>query len=613
MGVFTDLKHRLFGKPIHTKFANHERLVVPIALAVFASDALSSTAYASEEIMHQLKGQGPGAMWYLVPISGALILLLWTVIFSYYQTINAYPKGGGSYRVSSENLGQALGLVAGAALLIGYVLTVAVSVSAGASAIIAMAPGTHQYAVIMACSAVVVITVVNLRGAKESGAVFAPPTYSFIVLITVVIAIGVYQAATGTAAYVAPVIDSVTPLAGIALVMFLVKAFAAGCTALTGTEAIADGVLAFKAPEARNASKTIVAMGCVLSVLFGGISWAAYYYGVQPMQFTDENYRPVIAQIAAAMVGEGPLFYATQVVTAMILVLAANTGFADFPRLSMFIARDGYMPRQLAGLGDRLVYQNGIILLAVLSIVLIFAMGADTHALLPMYAIGVFLAFTLSQAGMVRWWKKQGRTSWKKYVSLFGAVVCGLVVAVQLFYRWSDGAWLTIVAILIVMYMFVRIKRHYGHLAEELNLRPGDETVTYTTTVLLLVPRLHRGMLKAISYAKSVSDDVRAVHVTLNPDTVDEVKEQWVRFGADLPLVVLQSPYRSLVGPIVEYVDQTIEEAHDPNHMVTVIVAEAVPKNRLQSLLHSNTALFLKLALASRRNVVISSVRYFLD
>ncbi|MCH7945515.1 MAG: APC family permease, partial [Armatimonadetes bacterium] len=501
MGVFTDLKHRLLGKPIHSKFASHERLVVPIALAVFASDALSSVAYASEEIMHQLKSQGPGAMWYLVPISGALILLLWTVIFSYYQTINAYPKGGGSYRVSSENLGQAFGLVAGAALLIGYVLTVAVSVSAGASAIIAMAPGTHQYAVLMACSAVVAITVVNLRGAKESGAVFAPPTYSFIALIALVIAIGVYQAATGTAPTVAPVVESLRPLAGVALLMFVVKAFAAGCTALTGTEAIADGVLAFKAPEARNASKTIVAMGCVMSVLFGGISWAAYYYGVTPMQFTDENYRPVIAQIAAAMVGEGWLFYATQVVTAMILMLAANTGFADFPRLSMFIARDGFMPRQLTGLGDRLVYQNGIILLAVLSIVLIFAMRADTHALLPMYAIGVFLSFTLSQAGMVRWWKKQGRTSWKKYVSLFGAVVCGLVVVVQLTTRWFDGAWITIAAIAVVIYMFVRVKRHYGYLADKLNLRPDDEAATYTTTVLLLVPRLHRGMPKPISVA----------------------------------------------------------------------------------------------------------------
>lgn len=622
MGAFSDLKHRLLGKPIHTKLASHERLVVLAALPVFASDALSSTAYASEEILHQLVHGGDEGLRYLFGIALALVGLLWIVISSYYQTINAYPQGGGSYRVASENLGQRYGLLAGAALLIGYVLTVAVSVSAAALAINAMAPATIPYSVPMACSAVVLITYVNLRGAKESSVVFGVPTYSFVLLIGVLVVVGIGAALRGAPPVqnTAQLEGSMSAFVGAGLVVFLFKAFAAGCTALTGTEAIADGVLAFKPPEARNASKTLVAMGVILSTLFLGISWLSLRYGVQPMdQYTESGalnlgYKTVIAQLAGHFFDYNSfLFYAVQVATAMILVLAANTGYADFPRLSMFIARDGFMPRQLTGLGDRLVYQNGIILLAILSIALIVAMRASVHALLPMYAIGVFLSFTLSQAGMVAWWKRQGRRSWKKYVSLLGACVCGCVAVVQLYFRWSEGAWVTVVALSLVMFLFYRIRSHYDYLGRELNVRPTDKIDTYTTTVLLLVPRLHRGILKAISYAQALSKDVRAIHVTLDPTQAASVKDQWTNFHVDMPLVILESPYRSLVRPVVDYVDQAIQESGDPNHIVTVIVAEAVPKNKLQSLLHSNLALFLKLALGGRRNVVISNVRYFLD
>ncbi|HXH61437.1 MAG TPA: APC family permease [Fimbriimonadaceae bacterium] len=622
MGVLTNLKHRLFGKPIPTKFASHERLAVLGALPVFASDALSSTAYASEEILHQLVNGGEEGLKYLVGISLALVCLLWVVISSYYQTINAYPQGGGSYRVSSENLGQFYGLTAGAALLIGYVLTVAVSVSAAALAINAMAPATIPYATHMASAAIIVITYVNLRGAKESSVVFGVPTYSFVFLIAGLVVWGIIEATRGREAisaveYLPGSLDMMTKAI---FVLFIVKAFAAGCTALTGTEAIADGVLAFKPPEARNASRTLVMMGVILSCLFFGLSWLSFHYGVHPMDQHLEGgalnleYKTVIAQLAGHLFGDrSAAFYMVQVATAIILVLAANTGYADFPRLSMFIARDGYMPRQLSGLGDRLVYQNGIILLAVLSILLVIVMKASVHGLLPMYAIGVFISFTLSQAGMVGWWKKKGQKSWKKYVSLFGAFICGGVAFIQLVTRWAEGAWLTIVSMGVVMLMFYGIKRHYNYLAHKLNVRPGDTAQAYSTTVLLLVPRLHRGILKAISYARALSKDVRAVHVTMDPAAVEAVKAQWARFSPDIPLVILESPYRSLVRPIVEYVDQAIEESHDPNHIVTVIVAEAVPKNVFQSLLHSNLALFLKLALGGRRNVVISNVRYFLD
>ncbi len=626
MSLFSKIKQFLFGKPIHSKFASHERLAVLAALPVFASDALSSTAYASEEILVQLARGGPENLKYLVAISVALVCLLWIVISSYYQTINAYPQGGGSYRVTSENLGQNYGLVAGASLLIGYVLTVAVSVSAAASAITAMAPAAAQYAVHFAVAAICIIAFVNLRGAKESAVVFGVPTYSFVVLISILIVFGALQAMgvpglpqRGSAIYAEPIATTNAGLVGIAFFFFIFKAFAAGCTALTGTEAIADGVLAFKSPEARNATKTLVAMGVILSILFLGTSWLAYHFGIRSTEMyldgaINPAYRTVLAQIAAHLFGgENIGFLLTQGATALILVLAANTGYADFPRLSMFIARDGFMPRQLTGLGDRLVYQNGILLLSALSIVLVVAMRADTHALLPMYAIGVFLSFTLSQAGMVAWWKKQGRRSWKKHVSLFGSVVCGIVAIVQLTTRWSEGAWLTVVAIGLVIVVFFGIRRHYDYLARKLNIRPGDQVQHSTMTVLLLVPQMHRGLLKAISYALALSKDVRAVHVMLNPASAKTLKEQWTRFGADIPLVILESPYRSLVRPVIEYVDQAISEAKDENHMVTVIVSEAVPKYKYQSLLHSNLALFLKIALGSRRNVVISNVRYFLD
>lgn len=626
MSAFARLKHTLFGKPIASKHAHHERLIILTALAVFASDALSSSAYASEEIMLKLVRGGSDQLSNLVPLSIALIGLLWVVVFSYYQTIHAYPKGGGSYRVSSENLGQFYGLLAAGALLIGYVLTVAVSVSAAASAIVAMAPQTQPYAPWMASAAVLLITFMNLRGAKESGGVFAPPTYSFILLVLVVAAGGLWQMMNGQA----PIEPALRPadveyasMNQLQTAMFLFAAFAAGCTALTGTEAIADGVLAFKAPEAQNASRTLILMGIVLSLLFLSVSWSAQYFGIVPMEFgghggsavseSGESYKTVLAMIAEKVFGAGSfLFYATQIATAMILVLAANTGYADFPRLSMFVAQDGYLPRQLTSLGDRLVYQNGVILLAGLSILLIIFTGADTHALIPMYAVGVFLSFTLSQSGMVAWWKRQGRTSWKKYVSLLGAFVCGTVTLVLFLSRFTEGAWITIAALSVAMVIFYGIKAHYNWLGSRLNIDAEDIVVHKSTTVLLLVPRLHKGILEAISYANALSKDVRAVHVTLDSKSAESVKEQWQRFGEDIPLVILESPYRSLVQPLVEYVDQTINEAEDENHMVTVIVPQAVPRNWFQKFLHSNVAFYLKRALGSRRNVVVSNVRYHL-
>lgn len=617
---FAWLKHKLLGRPIPTKLAHHETLVVLLALPVFASDALSSTAYATEEVLKKLQEGGSEYMNYLMWIALALVLLLWTVIFSYYQTINAYPQGGGTYRVSSENLGQKFGLIAGGSLLIGYTLTVAVSISASTSAIVAIIPATKPFVVLMAVSAIAMMTIINLRGAKESGMVFAIPTYTYVFITLAIVGAALHGIAfQGVERQPFP--DDIVPhesymtgIGGIALLFFLFKAFAAGCAALTGTEAIADGVLAFREPKAQNANRTLVLMGVVLSILFVGICWASFHFGVSVLSFDDPNYRPVTAQISAAAFGDGTfMFTLSQVATALFLILAANTAYADFPRLSMFIARDGFLPRQLMSLGDRLVYQNGILLLAMIACTLIIAFGANTHSLLPMYAIGVFLSFTMSQAGMVAWWNRNKPKNSKKYISLLGAFVTGLVTLVLFLTRFSEGAWISLVAIFAALILFTSVKRHYEWLDRQLDIPERPKVPDSETTVLLLVPKMHKGILQGIAYSKALAKDVRAVHVTIDPESANVVKRQWVEAAPDIPLVILESPYRSLVEPIIEYVDETRAEIENPNHMITVIVPQAIPKNRLQGFLHSNVADLLKRALGTRRGVVITNVRYFLD
>jgi amino acid transporter len=608
MSLFLRLKRLIVGRPIHSKHAHHERLPKVFGLPVFASDALSSVAYASEEVLIVLVLGGLAAFHLLVPVSLGLIALLWIVVFSYYQTINAYPQGGGSYRVSSENIGPFAGRVAGSALLIGYVLTVAVSVSAGAAAITSMFPELKEFGTAMACAAVGIIALLNLRGARESGIVFAIPTYGFVVFVLGMVAYGVYRATFTDYGPIAPNLPQATEEIGL---WFLITAFARGCTALTGTEAIADGVQAFRPPEAKNAAMTLVMMATLLTALLLGISWSAQHFGIMPMSFEQEGYRTVVAQIALRVFGESWPFFGILTVTALILFLAANTGFADFPRLSQFIARDGYLPRQLTTVGDRLVFQNGILLLAFTSIILIWVFDANTHTLIPLYAAGVFLSFTLSQAGMFMKFKRSGRFTWKMLVSGFGALTTGAVTGILLVTRFAEGAWILLVAMALTMLAMARVKKHYDYLARELTITPTDSLKPVKTTVLLLVPRLHRGILQAIGYAKAMAKDVRAVHVTLDPKNIQGVRDDWNRFGADMPLVILESPYRSLIAPIIEYIDQALEE--EPDSMITVIVPQAVPKRWYHGLLHANVAVPLKMALSARKNVVITNVRYFLQ
>lgn len=605
MPVLTTIKRILLGAPIATRHAHHQRLPKFLALPLFASDNISSVAYASEEILLMLILAGSASLQYGIWVALAVVLLVVVVITSYTRTIYAYPHGGGDYRVANENLAPLFGRIVGAALMVDYTLTVAVSVSSGVLAIISAWPALHPYMVHMGVAAVLLLAYVNLRGLRESGAVFSFPTYSFIVLMVLLVGFGIFKS------WGAPR-EPEFHEAQQALTLFLVlRAFAAGCAALTGIEAIANGVVAFKDPAPRNASQTLLILACILVVIFMGVTWLALHLGITPMNTNEPEYRTVVAQVAVAVFGDGALFFAIQIATMAILILAANTAFADFPRLCSFMAIDGNLPRQLAVLGDKLVFQNGIILLALASGALIILFHGDVHRLIPLYALGVFTAFTLGQAGMVRYQLKNKLPKWGAAVSFIGMCTTGLVWFIVLITKFTNGAYLVVIALTTLVTIFVLIRRHYDYLARSLNPDPNYRPKAADSTVIVLVPRVHKGILQALEYVKAFSNDIRALHVVINPDNVDAVKREWDEYVGDLPLVILESPYRSLVEPIIEYIDAALEEK--PDRMLTVVVPQAVPKYWWQSILHNNSAEPIRRALAARRNVVITNVRYFLD
>jgi amino acid transporter len=624
MNFLSRAKRILVGKPIASKHAHHERLPKRIALPVFASDALSSTAYATEEIMRVFLiigasgAFGAAFLHKTFEISIWICLLIVVVAISYRQTIYAYPGGGGSYTVAKENLGTFPGEVAGASLLIDYILTVAVSVSAGVLAIISMNPGLTPYIVHLALFFIGMLTIANLRGAKESGAIFAIPTYGFILCLGGMIVWGLTVPGAPVPPEIIEARQNVPPdyqTLSFLFVFMVLRAFSSGCTALTGIEAISNGTQAFKEPVSKNASITLMVMAGILSFLFIGTSFLAEKFHVIPRELDEPNFRTVVALISEQVFprttafGNG-YFVLLQVMTAAILILAANTAYADFPRLASLISRDGYLPRQLGNQGDRLVFQNGILVLSAVSALLIIKFNGDPHKLIPLYAIGVFLGFTLSQAGMAVHNYKLKRPFGNVLLSGVGGTVTGIITIVIAVTKFKEGAWIVPIALTLVLLTFTGIKRHYKYLAAELEIAPGEQVVKMKTTVLMLVPKLHRGVLQAIGYSLSLADDVRAIHVTIDPNNVTKVKGDWDRFGAEIPLVILQSPFRSLIDPIVEYIDQTLEE--EPDMMITVIVPEAVPRHWYHRFLHNNVAIALKLALGSRRNVVVTNVRYFL-
>ncbi|HRK01124.1 MAG TPA: APC family permease [Oligoflexia bacterium] len=606
--MIKNLKRRLLGSPIASALAHSERINKRRALAVFSSDALSSVAYATQEILLVLVLAGGAALSYSIPISGAIICLLFLVVVSYRQTIREYPNGGGAFSVTKENLGPSWGLVAGAALLIDYVLTVAVSVAAGVAALTSAFPSLFQYKITICAVAIGVLTIANLRGVRESATIFAFPTYGFIVGILSMLAIGTYKLYTGEFTHIdPPATEGLEPLT----VFLLLHAFSSGCTAMTGVEAVANGVPVFQPPESKNASKTLIIMACLLTTMFFGITYLSHYHGIAP-----NEQETVLSQLARSIYGSTWPYYSIQILTMGILFLAANTSYAAFPRLGSLLAKDRYLPRQFASLGDRLVFSNGILILGVVSTGLIYLFDADTHALIPLYAVGVFLSFTLSQAGMLRHWERSRARGWIRHaiVSGIGMTVTAVVTTIILTTKFTDGAWLITIAVPALIILFRQVHHHYLSVGKQLSLvgvDPKSLPHELKHTVLLPISGVHRGVIEAMRYAQSIATDVRAVYVEIDKESTERFQQDWQRWGRGVPLVVLRSPYRSVVTPLLRYIDEVEDSNQDD--MITVIIPEFVTAKWWQQFLHNQTALIIRAALLFKRNKVVTSVRYHLD
>jgi amino acid transporter len=600
------LKRLFVGTPLPTAQSRHERLGKTTALAVFASDALSSVSYATEEILLVLVLAGSVAFSYSLPIALGIAVLIGIVTTSYSQTIRAYPGGGGAYIVTKDNLGVVPGLVAAAALLIDYVLTVAVSVAAGVAAVTSALPSLFRYRVILCVAAVALISVANLRGIRESGKLFAAPSYLFVVSLGGMVVYGSLGAIFDWLPE-APYQPHGPGLEGLGLFLLL-RAFASGCTALTGVEAVSDGVPAFKPPEAQNARIVLVWLGSILIVLFLGISYLAYDLGVVPRE-----HETVVSQLARRILGSGALYYEIQSVTMLILLLAANTSFADFPRLSFFLARDRFIPRQFANQGDRLVFSNGILILGGLAAILLVVFRGNTHALIPLYAVGVFISFTLSQASMVRrWLRLRGQGWWwRMAVSGSGALTTGVVMFTIAGTKFMEGAWIVVMLIPLLVLTFMTMHGHYDEVATQLSLDAMEPPPPLQNTVLVLVGDLHRGVVRALQYAQTLSANAKAVFVELDPDRTHRLEQKWAKWGMGLPLIVLTSPYRSLLGPLLHYVDHILEQGGD-SQIVTIVLPEFIPARWWQHLLHNQTALLIKGAMLFRKKVIVTDVPYHL-
>lgn len=620
----------LIGRPLPTADSPHQTIGKLVGLAVFASDALSSTAYATQEMLVILAAAGAAALPNVFPLSIAIVALIIIVVISYEQTIHAYPSGGGAYIVARDNIGDLPAQIAGAALLTDYILTVAVSISSGVAQIVSAFPFVFAYRVPLAIVLVIFIMVVNMRGVRESGLTFAIPSYIFLLLMLLVVFVGMGQFIFGGLGIVIdppPAYENFGTL-GILTPFLLLHAFASGTSAMTGIEAIANGVTAFKEPRSRNAGIVLVWMGFILSILFLGISFLAAH--VQALPSEQET---VVSQIARTVYGgEGFLYLITVAMTAVILVMAGNTAFAGFPRLAAILAKDGFMPRQLTFRGSRLVFSRGIIVLALASIVLIILFDASVTRLIPLYAIGVFLSFTLSQIGMAyRWWKS-GRLApgqelvetssvvhhdqkWllKMVVNGIGALVTAVVTLVFGITKFVDGAWIVVLIIPILALLFSATHRHYQSLAKKLSLQNVRSRPRIShQRVILPISGVHQGTLEGLRFARSLSDDITAVYVSIEPEQTAALEEKWAKYGEGYRLVVLDSQYRVLIEPLVNYI-VGLARIRQPNEVITVVVPQFVSRGLWSSLLHSQTALLLRMVLLAQPGVVIIEVPYQVD
>ena len=631
-----NFKRVLIGEPFPTSQEVHERLDKVRGLAVFASDPISSNAYATEAIMGVLIVLGSGALHLTLPLALGVATLVLMVIFSYIQTILHYPDGGGAYTVAKDNLGRYPSLLAGAALLTDYILTVSVSVSAGVRAVTSAVPEAFDYRIIIALAAIAFITWVNLRGVRESGTIFAFPTYAFVGGVLVTIGIGMVRHLGLFGTQPLPVLEEAIPatesLVGFAYIWLLLRAFAGGCTALTGIEAISNGVKAFKPPESKNAAITMVAMGVIAMSLFVGITFLATTMHLIPAEHGES----ILSQMTRSTAGSGFLYYWVQLFTALILFLAANTGYQDFPRLSSFLAKDGFLPRWMQNRGDRLVFSSGIIVLAVISSIIVILFQANEIAMLPLYALGVMLSFTLSQAGMSRLMSKVGQLKpgetahtgvteihyekgwrWKKTVNTVGATTTGIVFVILLATKFVDGAWIVALAIPLLVVMFHKIHQHYEQVADSLTTEDFDEADLMDVANVAIIPvaDVHRGTLRALQYACRIADDVRAVCVATTPAMRERVERRWARFPKltrDVTLVIIDYDFRDILTPLVNYIEHVNHEEF-PDHLITIVIPEFVASSSLAQVLHNQTANLLRRQLRARQDIIVIDVPYHIS
>lgn len=611
--AFLLLKRSLVGSPIQTGEADHQRLSNVKALAVLSSDALSSVAYASEEILRVLLIAGLGALSLSLPIGAGIVLLLVIVGASYRQTIKAYPHGGGSYIVAKDNLGDAPALVAGGALLVDYVLTVAVSISAAVGALTSAFPSVHEHLVLWGAFFIALVTMLNLRGIRESGSIFAIPTYLFLFSVAALLIIGlVRNGASGFEVY-EPSREAMIGTSSVTIFLVL-RAFSSGCAALTGVEAISDGVPAFRKPEWQNARTTLAWMIGILAVMFAGITFLAHQYGAVPMAQSTAGYETVVSQIARGVFGgTNAAYYFMQFATILILVLAANTAYSDFPRLSYFMARDKYMPSQFTFRGDRLAYTFGIVTLGAFSIGILAVFGGQTERLIPLYAVGVFTSFTLSQFGMVVRWNRLRDPGWKsgRLLNGLGALVTGLVAIVVATTKFTHGAWMVLLLIPILVLTFRGIHRHYHQVETQIqNITP---IISGDIQHIIIVPasRLDSIFSQTLAYANSITSNVTAVHVTDDLEQIPALQSEWQQAHPDTSLVIIESPYRSLVGPLIHYIEHV--RMSYPEAVVTVILPEYIPNHWWEQVLHNQTAFRIKAALLFRPGIVVTNVPYHLS
>ena len=603
--MLSSIKRILIGRPLKSTDLGEHKLNILKALAVLSSDALSSVAYGTEQILIVLATISIVAFWYSIPIAVGVLFLLAALILSYRQIIFSYPHGGGAYVVSKENLGEKPGLVAGGSLLVDYILTVAVSVSAGTDAITSAFPAMHQHKVLIACVLVVIITILNLRGLTESATVLAYPVYLFVLAILILIIMGIFRIATGhvPASSHTPL---GTPVSGITLFLLL-RAFASGCSALTGVEAISNAIPNFKDPAPNNAAKTLILMGSLLALLFSGITFLAYYYGISP-----NATETVVSQIARETFGRNYLYFFVQGTTALILVLAANTGFSAFPMLAFSLAKDKYMPRMFTIRGDRLGYSNGIVSLGIASILLIIAFKGETEHLIPLYAVGVFIPFTLSQTGMILKWLREKPAGWtaKLAANLVGALIT-LTVLLIFFITKFGQVWFVFIFLPLMVILFLRVNKHYEAVGEQLRVHP-EETIPPIEGNVIIVPvaGITKVVENSINYAKSLTDQIFAVYVSFDREDEKQFAERWQKWQPDVRLVTLQSRYRSILQPLSKFIDTVEHKAQENHYQVTVLIPQFIPKKSWHNILHNQSSLLIRTYLLYKKNVIVSTLPY---